>query len=206
MIDLKLVGKNYFMILLYIFVYLVSVTITLILLSVKQNKIFPLPVIEFKDKKICFVSHLRHKIFVGECKVLELNNKVFLKQNTKLIEIVNVAKIKQKNGWLYFNAKGNVQIDIGNKKWLRYAEMHISSNQFDLADLKQNAAKELMNNLFNIPACESLIRYLKFIKDVLKIELTDKGIKVKNNLYGLAFCLDYDFCGKQKHIIFNQSV
>ncbi len=189
-----------------LFVYFVTITITLIALNIKQNKTYPLPEVEFKDKKICFVSHFRHKIFVGDCKVLEMDNKVFLKQNNKLIEVKNIVNIKQKNGWLFFDAKGNVQINVGNKKWLRYVELNIYSHQFDLQTLKQNAGQELVNNLFKISDCESLIRYLKFVKYVLKIELTDKGIKVKNNLYGLTFCLDYNFYGKQKHIIFNQSV
>ena len=191
------------MILLCVLFYLMALTLLFIMLNKKNNKIYPLPSVKFKNKKICFGSNKRHKIFVGMCKVLEINNNVFLKQNDKLVKIENVKNAKQKNGWLYFNAVGEVKIFIGNKKWLRYAEMDICSSQFDLTKLKQAAGYELVNNLFDIHACTSLIRYLKFVKQVLKIELTTNGIKVKQNIYGLKFCLDYNFCGKQKHIIFN---
>lgn len=183
--------------------YLVSLTLTFIVLNKKKNITYPLPIVEFKDKKICFFSNKRHKIFVGFCKALELDNKVFLKQNGKLVKIENIKNIKQKNGWLFFDALGNVEIFIGNKKWLRYAELNIYSNQFDLTKLKYAAGCELVNNLFDCTKCTSLLRYLKFVKGVLKIELTSKGIKVKQNVYGLTFCLNYNFCGKQKHIIFN---
>lgn len=191
------------MFMLCLFAYMIALTLTFIVLGKKRNKIYPLPVVEFRGKKLCFNSNKRHKIFVGACKVLEIDNKVFLKQNDRVVKIENIENVKQKNGWLYFIAVGNVEIFIGNKKWLRYAELNIYSNQFDLTKLKQSAGLELLNNLFDYNKCLSLIRYLKFIRQVLKIDLTNTGIRVKQNAYDLKFCLDYNFCGKQKHIIFN---
>ena len=76
--------------------------------------------------------------------------------------------------------------------------MNISSYDFDLTSLKREAELEIVNNLFDLTACESLKRYLRFVKRILNININYSKIEVKQNVYNFAFCVDYEFNGNKK--------
>lgn len=187
----------------FLTIYLFAITIVFIIIDRKNNNIFPIPIISFEDNKICFNSTKRHKIQVGDCTLLVVKNKAFLKFEGKKVCLNNVANVKLKNKMLTFVGLGLVEIEIGKPTIGKYLQMNISSNDFDLTELKRKAEIEIINNLFDFSACESLKRYLRFVKKVLNININKSKIEVKQNLYNLSFCIDYYVAGNKKRIMFN---
>lgn len=189
-----------------VLIYFFTFSVIIILKTKKHNKIYELPKLNFEQGKITFYSLKRHKINVGCCSMLILKKLVYLKRANKTLIVTNVVDAEIKNNFFYFTATGKVEIFLNNKKWCKYLQLNISSNEFDLTILKRNAELEIVNNLFNICVCKSFVRYIRFIRYVLNIDLSTDAIKVQQNKYYLCYCIDYDFAGIKKHIIFNQSV
>lgn len=187
----------------FFIVYLSTITIVFIIINKKKNKIFPIPKIYFCGDKICFNTNHRHQICVGECSLLVVKNKAYLKRLNKRICLCNVEDVKLKNQMLTFVGLGTVEIEIGKSNVNKYLQMNISSYDFDLTSLKREAELEIVNNLFDLTACESLKRYLRFVKRILNININNSKIEVKQNVYNFAFCVDYEFNGNKKRIMFN---
>lgn len=184
--------------------YFFTISCVFLILHHIKNKTFPLPKIDVFCGGLKFVSFKRHKIFVGNVKLLGFDECIYLKHNDKIIKISNVKNATIKDGWLNFNANGEVKVNLKNTKWFRYLQMDICSSKFELSGLKQNAITELMNNLFNRPNCIQLKRYIRFLRAVLKIDFSCGQLKVKQNLYHLPFEIKYEMLGKQKYVKFNQ--
>lgn len=187
----------------FLIVYLFTITIVFIIINKKKNKIYPIPETYFCDDKICFYTNHKHKICVGECSLLVVKNKAYLKRMNKRICLCNVENVKLKKQMLTFVGLGTVEIKTGKSKINKYLQMDISSHDFDLTGLKREAVLEMLNNLFDFAACESLKRYLRFVKRILNININNSKIEVKQNVYNLAFCVDYEFKGDKKRIMFN---
>lgn len=184
--------------------YLFTISCMFLIIHHIKNRTFPLPKIDVFCGGLKFVSFKRHKIFVGNVKLLKVDECIYLKQRDKIIKISNVKNATIKDGYLSFNANGEVKVSLKNNKWFRYLQMDICSSKFELGELKQNAIAELMNNLFDRPNCIQLKRYIRFLRGVLKIDFSCGQLKVKQNLYHLPFEIKYEMLGKQKCVRFNQ--
>ena len=140
---------------------------------------------------ISFFSTARYKLRMGEVKILELENAIYLKQNAKTIIIKNANKAIKTKNYLYFSALGDVKIIFNTKSFYKYFNIEIKSPTFDLEELKQNAIEEMLNNLFNLNNCNKLKEYLKVVVKILNIHITNDKILVKKNNFNLTFTLIY---------------
>ena len=86
---------------------------------------------------------------------------------------------------------------------IKYLQMNISSNVFDLTDIKRRAELEIVNNLFSISDCYQFVRYIRIVKKILNINFTSDKLQIKQNKYKLKFCLDYVSKNVKKRIIVN---
>lgn len=184
-------------------IYIFTFSIVLAIKGYIKNKVYPLPELKFEEGRICFDSIKRHKIHVGFCSCLVVNKDVFLKRGGKTIKFENVASSCLKNGYFIFTGLGKVTIEINNKKWYKYLQMNISSNDFDLTDFKRQAELEIINNLFNISDCHQFARYIRIVKKILNINFTLDKLQIKQNKYKLKFCLEYVSKDVKKRLIVN---
>lgn len=191
------------MILIFLIIYFFVFSTVLIFFEFKREKIFPLPNLKITENKIYFYSNLKHKIRVGKANMLTIKNAIYLKQNGRMIEILNIKNARVENDFLIFEGCGLVEIFRKNQKWCKYFQMDICSNVFDLSELRCQAETELMNNLFDLSSCKQFARYLRFVKQVLKIDVKGSKLIVKQNDFKLSFCLAYDFGMGKKCIKFN---
>ena len=166
----------------------------------------PIKNVEVNKNGISFLSTSRHKLKVGDAKLLELKNAIYLKQNAKTIVIKNAnMAIKTKN-YLYFTALGDVKIIFNTKGFYKYFNIKIKSSSFDLEELKQNAIDEMLNNLFNLNNCSKLKEYLKIVVKILNIHITNDKIFVKRNDFNLTFTLIYKLNNTIKIINIGESI
>lgn len=187
----------------FVAIYIFTFSIVLAIKGHIRNKVYPLPEFEFEEGQIILNSIKRHKIHVGFCSCLVVNNNVFLKRGGKTIKFANVANSCLKNGYFIFTGLGKVTIEVNNKKWYKYLQMNISSNVFDLTDFKRRAELEIVNNLFSISDCYQFVRYIRIVKKILNINFTSDKLQIKQNKYKLKFCLDYVSKNVKKRIIVN---
>lgn len=138
-----------------------------------------------------FFSSKVHKIKIQNIKLMQIDKVLYLKTTTKLVIINNVEEVKIYNGYLYFKGCGKVTIEFDCKEFYKYFALKISSKQFCLSDLKQQAFVDLMNNGFDKNFSKLMKKYINIIKNVLKIEIFKEKIVVGYNKFKLSFVLTY---------------
>ena len=166
----------------------------------------PIKNVEVNKNGISFLSTSRHKLKVGDAKLLELKNAIYLKQNAKTIVIKNANRAIKTKNYLYFTALGDVKIIFNTKSFYKYFNIKIKSSSFDLEELKQNAIDEMLNNLFNLNNCSKLKEYLKIVVKILNIHITNDKIFVKRNDFNLTFTLIYKLNNTIKIINIGESI
>ena len=186
-------------------VYYFALTLFFVIKKIKNNKVFPLPELKFEKNKIIFCSHSQHKIFVGQCNVLNLKNNIYLKKDGKMIALENVLNARLVGDFLFFTGNGEAIIKMKNLPFARYLQMNICSYDFDLKTLKRKAEIDVLNNLFDFSKCKDLLRYIRFLKFVLNIQISKDKLQVKQNNYRLKYSITYNFGFGEKIINFNQS-
>ncbi len=162
-----------------------------------------LPNLKMTKSGITFYSTNRHKIFVGEVKILEIGGIVYLKNNKKMVVFINICDYFIKEDYFYFKSLGEVKIIFKCKSIFSFFNIKITSNQFDFKALKQQALNQVVNNLFNLENCNLVKRYISAIKNILNIDITEKSITVKPNKYLLKFSLTYRVKNVIKTVNFN---
>ena len=159
----------------------------------------PLPNLKVAINGIIFLSNNRHKIFVGNCRVMQINYMVYIKHDKKVIVLNNVDRVIYKKGYIFFRALGRVKIIFNTRAFYKYFNIKVTSEMFDLTEIKNDALMSIMENIFN-PNSKELRRYLNLLINILKIKITDKSISVKKNNYNLKFELKYIVRDKLKTI------
>ena len=149
---------------------------------------------------VVFSSNKRHRIKIFGAKILVIDKNVYLKKDKKTVIIKNVDNLFIRRDYLYFNALGEVKIIMNCKKFYKYFCVRISSKNFDLSNLKQTAIQDLLNNIFNFTNCTKLKRYLKIMRNILKIDLDNNHVKLTKNNYNLSYTLTYILNGQKKVI------
>ena len=179
----------------YVSFAVIAYTIGLIVfssaLTIKKYSTKPIPPMKLTKYGLIFFSHAHHKIKVGEVKLLQVDNVIYLKSKRKTVVLKNVNDVFLKRGYLYFTAQGVVKIIFNAKSYYKYFNIDIKSSLFDLSTIKNNALNEMLDNLFNLSACGELKRYLKIVIDILNIKITNDKVIVKRNKFNLTFQLIY---------------
>ncbi len=151
---------------------------------------------------LTFVSHARHKIKVGDAKIMQVDSTIYIKRE-KTIVLKNVDRVVLTGDWLYFTGLGEVKIIFNCKKFYRYFNVKITSSKFDLEPIKQQAMQQILDNLFNLNACDKVKRYIFILTEVLKITLSATRVEVKQNDFYIPFTLTYKANHKLKHLQVN---
>lgn len=146
-----------------------------------------------------FYSKKRHRIYVGECRIMQIKDRIYIKRDKKIIILNNVDRVIYKKGYVYFRALGKVNIIFDARAFYKYFNIDIKSPMFDLSEIKNEALISITKNLFNTQTKE-VTRYLNLIINILKIQITDKSIAVKQNKYNLKFQIRYVARDKLKTI------
>ncbi len=183
--------------------YLVVSIAMIFVCKFKNTRTKPIQNLQLKKYGLVFISHARHKIRVGEAKILQLDTAAYIKRAHKTIVLKNVDKIFVKGEWLYFTALGEVKIIFNCKKFYRYFNVKISSPKFDLSPIKQQALQQILDNLFNLNACNLVKRYIFILTEVLKITLSSSRVEVRQNNFAIPFTLTYKANHKLMHLQVN---
>lgn len=186
--------------------YLITTAIFFIIRQKLKTKHIEINNLKIDSNGVHFFSHARHRINIGNSKIMQVGNVVYVKKEEKLITIKNVSDIYLKNDYLYFTSNGKCEICFPCGRLSKYFNIRISSHMFNVADIRQKALNSIPNNLFSINKSVELKEYLKIIKKVLNINITKKFIKVSQNQFKIPFKLEYVANNTKKVVYINQKL
>jgi len=178
-------------VILAIFSYILTIFLVFFLIKKNKFKTKPFPKLKINKNGIIFYSNLKHKIKVENVKLLILENTAYLKKGKEIVIIHNIENVFIKSDYLYFKANGNVKILFNAQGFYRYFNIIIESKKFSLNRLKYLALVDVLNNIFNIKNSKILKKYLNIVKNILKIDINNKKIKINPNNFNLPFTLIY---------------
>ena len=161
------------------------------------------PKLKLIKSGIVFHSTATHKLRYKGDKLMLIGVDLYMKTQEKLIIFHNVKDVKVYEGFLYFTALGEVKICF-DCEFFKYFAIKISSDKFSLNQLKQQAILNFMNCEFNLNLSVMMKKYLKILKDILKINITNKGIQIKPNEFRLPYELTYKVNNTIKTVKVNQ--
>ena len=161
------------------------------------------PVLKIIKDGITFYSKKRHRLKIENCRYEQMGKILFVVKNGKFMQIKNVDNVIQRGEYLYFQAQGNVEIICKEFEAKEYFYLTIKSEKFNIDLLKQKAIIELINNFFNINFCKNAKKYLIIVKKVLKIEIFEKKLIIKQNKLKFPFQIQYSINGKNKTVNLN---
>lgn len=185
--------------------YFLILTIVFFLLYKRKFVYKPISRLNMTKYGITFHSNKKHRIRVGNVKFLMLKNTVYLKRNKKTVVIKNIDRVFLKSGFLYFRALGDVKIVFNCKSFYKYFNILIKSNEFDFYQLKNKALLDMIDNLFTLNECKSLVSFLNILHRILNISISDKNVIVKKNKYNISFSLIYKVNNQLKKININET-
>ncbi len=175
-------------------------TITLLYCAKRRRHCNPFPTLVLDRYGISFSSHLKHRIKIGDAKVMQLDNDVYVKCGTKRMILKNVDRVYVINDYLYFNALGQCRIIFNTRRIYKYFNIQILSSRFNIESIKQEAIKDILEHMFNIKNSKKLRRFLYICQNILMINLKDNRIVVGRNKFNLKFTLAYKLRDKVKRV------
>ena len=186
--------------------YFLVITLVFFLIGRKKKAFFDFPKMTLNKYGIVFYSESRHRIRIENARVLQVKNQIYIKSGKKIVIIKNATAPYLAKGYLYFKACGETKVIFNCKSIYRYFNIMIESSFFDLAKLKQNAIKDLLDNLFDIGKSAELNKYLHLIINILNIKIDEKDIVIGQNRYNLPFILTYKVKNVIKRVKIDQIV
>lgn len=183
--------------------YFATVFFVVKIMNKKRVKYSKFPVFKIIKDGVAFHSKKRHRLKIENCRYEQMGKIVYVVKNGKFMQIKNIDNVIQKDGYLYFQAQGNVEIICKDFEEKEYFYLTIKSEKFNLDLLKQKAIIELINNFFNINFCKNAKKYLIIVKKVLKISIFEKKLIIKQNKFKFPFQIQYSIKGKNKTINLN---
>ena len=183
-----------------IFAYIITTIIVLTILRLLRFKHVEIKNAHIFKYGIIFKSTARHRLFVGDAKMLVVENNVYLKLNKKVVVIKRVANAEIKKGYVYFTSLGETKIIVNIKEIYKYFCIVVQSNAFNLQEIRAMAINEMLADVFNFKNGKAVKRYLNIVKNILKIDLQNNCVKVSRNRFNLHFSLIYKLHNKTKKI------
>ncbi len=194
-----LIGKNLNMTA-FFFAYFLTFIVFLIAIILKNKRFYAIIDVKLTKYGLVFYSNNRHRIKIHNAKMLIIENNVYLKKNNRTVVLKNVDKVSVNKDYLYFNSLGKTQIIMNCKKFYKYFVVQVESEDFDIEELKENAIQDILNNIFDFNNCIELKRYLKIMREILKIDLENDHVKLTKNNYELSYTLTYILNGVKKRV------
>lgn len=185
--------------------YFSTFVFTLLILRFKKIKFAPLTNLYMKKNGIVFKSNKNHRLYVENCKLMQLDKMVYITKNNKMIILNNVDNVRIVKNFIYFKALGKVEIIYNFKEFYRYFNIDILSNKIDINQLKQLALVNAVENIFDLKNAEILIKYLKILKNVLNISLFKEKIVIKKNKFKIPFTVKYRVGNVVKYVNINET-
>lgn len=194
-----LIGKNLNMTA-FFFAYFLTFIVFLIATILKNKRFYAIKDVKLTKYGLVFYSNNRHRIKIYGAKMLIIENNVYLKKNSRTVVLKNVDKVSVNKDYLYFNSLGKTKIIMNCKKFYKYFVVRVESEDFDIEELKENAIQDILNNIFDFNNCIELKRYLKIMREILKIDLENDHVKLTKNNYELSYTLTYILNGTKKKV------
>lgn len=169
-------------------------------LEIFKYKCYEFPKIKVVKNGINFFSTKQHKIKIYNLKLCELAGNFYLKSNSQIIVFRNIKNIKIKNNYMYFVGCGKVEMIFDFSKFYKYFNIEININEFNFLQFKQNAILDYLNNRFNIENAKIFQKFLKFIKNTLKIQINNENLTIFSNNLKISYQLIYKLNNKIKKI------
>ena len=186
--------------------YIVSVLITFIILQKFKYKTFPLPKLKLSKSGISFFSTKKHKIKIEHVKIISISNGVCVKTEKEIIVIKNVKNVILRYEHMYFCGCGKVDIVFNSLNYYRYFNFKIISKDFNFEEFKQLALLDLINCHFDCNKAENFKKFINFIKNTLKIDISEEKIKLSTNLIPFSYQIIYRLNNKIKRINVSNSI
>ncbi len=182
----------------FIFAYFSTFFVVMALLKVKNKKFQPIKNCKLKKYGLVFSSRNKHRIKIYGAKVLKIENNVYLKLNNRTVVIKNITSAYTYKDFLYFTGLGEVKIVMNCKKFYKYFCVRVESKHFDIEELKIDAINDILEHIFDFNECKNLIRFLRVMREILKIDLGADSVKISKNKYDFAYTLTYIVKGHKK--------
>jgi len=131
---------------------------------------------------------------------------VYLRQNKKMITLLNVDKVKVDEGYIYFKALGRVKILFSCKSIYRYFNLDIESDKIDIRDKRQQALQDMIDHLFDVNQSMILKRYIRFVREVMNIDFKNGKLTIKQNKFMIPYTLKYKLNNVIKQVKVNQTL
>lgn len=177
----------------------------MVLLNNKKKKAYTFPLLKVCKDGVSFNSLKRHKIFIAQAKVMQVEKVVYIKNDNQMIIIKNVDNVFVDKYYLYFDCLGEVKIFFDCSKFYKYFNIKLTSFKFDISEIKRKASLDIVKNLLMLKNAKFLKRYLWILTKVLNITFEDNSIRIKKNKYKLPFSVTYKLNGRLKTININET-
>ena len=149
-----------------------------------------------------FPSYSRHRLDVSNCKCVFSFHRVGIYSKDKIIFIENILDCFIHENFLYFKGNGTVKI-IFDFEDRHYFYLDIKSNMVDINHYKSLALIELVENLFDYMKCENFKKFLKIVKNLLKIRIFNDKIEINQNKFKISYTVRYKINNKIKKVFIN---
>ncbi|MBE5741055.1 MAG: hypothetical protein E7351_00775 [Clostridiales bacterium] len=189
-----------------IFAYFMTVFVVIFALNVRKTRYQPYPSLKLRRDGISFYSKSTHRIKAENTKVMQVENRVYLRQNKKMITLLNVDKVKVDEGYIYFKALGRVKILFSCKSIYRYFNLDIESDKIDIRDKRQQALQDMIDHLFDVNQSMILKRYIRFVREVMNIDFKNGKLTIKQNKFMIPYTLKYKLNNVIKQVKVNQTL
>lgn len=184
-------------------IYTATVILIIFLLQKKKLKYSEFPFLKLKKNGLVFKSTKHHRMEIADAKIMQVGTNVYIKKNGHMFTLKNVDEVVLKNGFLYFKALGIVHIVFNAKAIYRYFNLQIYSKDIDIENLKNKALIDILNNILNLANAYILKKYLKILKNTLKIHINNEKITIKQNFFKISYTIKYKINNKIKMIKVN---
>ena len=181
--------------------YFITIFLFFIILTNKKEKFSTFPKMYLKRSGINFYSFKRHRIQIDNAKIMQVGTKVYIKQGEKFLILNNVDELKIDSSYLYFKAKGNVELECGYAHMYRYYNIDINSSKIDVDSFKQQCLHKYLENPFGND--EKIFSYVKFLNRIFNIKVENDKIFFGRNKYRIPFVATYKLNGKTKIVNVN---
>ena len=175
------------MIVLYLFVF----TLVLVVCSMCRSCVANIDNISIRRDGVVFNSYHKHRIYIANANIMQVGTTCYLRQGKTLITINNIDHLYLRDHYLYFQAKGRVEIKVDLSKIGKYFNIYIKSDKLDFDKLQHRAQLSLINHLFNIADSKELREYMLLIRRVLNIKLDKDEVTIQCNKYNIEYTLYY---------------
>lgn len=186
--------------------YVITTFLFVFIKNKRKEKFYSFPHLKIKKSGIVFYSNLRHRLKYCDSKIIQVGTNVYMRKTDKIVLIKNVDNIKINGEWLYFDALGECAIIFNAKNIYKFFNFNIVADKINFEKIKKITLNNVINNIFSLNLCKKLKIYLKFIKNVMKIEIKENEIRISKNNLKIPFIIVYKIRNKIRKVKVNETL